>query len=195
MTEEWRPVLGFEGDYEVSRDGRARRVSNAKNTHAGRPLKALPVRGYLRFVFCRDREKTQASAHRAVWEAFNGRIPPGLQVNHLNGDKHDNRLENLAVVTQSENVAWNFRVLGVKPNINPSKGAKNGRAKLAETDIPRIWALRAEGRSQQAIADLLGVSQTSVSRVLLRQTWKENQAKSMTYQASAGAATQAVNTP
>lgn len=41
--------------------------------------------------------------HRLVWSAFNGQIPNGLVINHLNGDKGDNRLENLECVTEEKN--------------------------------------------------------------------------------------------
>jgi hypothetical protein len=44
--------------------------------------------------------------HRVVWEEANGPIPEGLWVDHINGDIHDNRLENLRVVTPRQN-AWN----------------------------------------------------------------------------------------
>ena len=41
--------------------------------------------------------------HRAIWEMFNGTIPKGLQVDHINGTKDDNRIENLQLVTQKQN--------------------------------------------------------------------------------------------
>lgn len=175
--EEWRPVVGFEGHYEVSNKGHGRRISPssvARNTYPGRPLTAHRSRhGYRRFAFSLEGKQKYVPVHRAVWEAFKWKIPPEMQINHLNGVKDDNRLENLDCVTQSENVKWNYRVLGVAPPNNPQRGSKNGRAKLTDADIPRIFALRADGRSQQSIADLLGVSQTSVSRVLLGKSWTE----------------------
>ena len=44
--------------------------------------------------------------HRLVWIVFNGPIPEGMQVNHINEDKSDNRLENLNLMTPSENINW-----------------------------------------------------------------------------------------
>lgn len=173
---EWRPAFGFEQHYEVSSDGRARRTAPGQNARPGRELKAHVIRhGYRRFAYSVGATTTHVSAHRAVWEAFVGRIPPGLQINHKNGVKDDNRLENLECVTPAENTQHSFRVLGKKPNINPNPGSRNGRAKLTEADIPRVFALRAEGRSQQAIADLVGVDQTSVSRILRGDAWKNTQ--------------------
>jgi len=41
--------------------------------------------------------------HRLVWEAFNGKIPKGLEIDHIDHDKHNNKLSNLRLVTHSEN--------------------------------------------------------------------------------------------
>lgn len=174
--EEWRPAFGFEGDYEVSNLGNGRRTTASavkRNTHPGRLLTAHRARhGYRRFAFANEGKKHYVCVHRAVWEAFVGPIPVGLQINHKNGLKDDNRLENLDVVTQSENVRWNYRVLGVAPPNNPQHGEKNGRAKIKAADLDRVRALRAEGRSQQAIADIIGINQTNVSRILRGVAWK-----------------------
>ena len=43
--------------------------------------------------------------HRVVWEMFNGAIPDGLQIDHINGNKSDNKIENLRLATHSENQA------------------------------------------------------------------------------------------
>jgi len=45
----------------------------------------------------------KTSAHRVIWEMFNGAIPEGMQVDHINQDKSDDRIENLRLVNQSQN--------------------------------------------------------------------------------------------
>jgi hypothetical protein len=172
MVETWKPVAGYERHYEVSSEGQARRISPAQNTFPGRLLKPHTARhGYKRFAFAVENTVKHCNAHRVVWEAFVGPIAPGLQINHKNGVKDDNRLSNLEVVTPSENTLHGFRVLGRQGVRNPMPGSKHGNSKLTEADLPKMIALRQSGLSQQKIATLFGVDQTTVSRILLGKAW------------------------
>lgn len=56
-----------------------------------------------------------AYAHRLVWVHNNGPIPKGVEVNHKDGDKTNNRLDNLELVTHAKNIEHSYRVLGGKP--------------------------------------------------------------------------------
>ena len=51
-----------------------------------------------------NRKVTSHYVHRFVWECLKGPIPKGMEINHINEDKTDNRLENLELVTQKENI-------------------------------------------------------------------------------------------
>jgi hypothetical protein len=117
VKEEWRYVSGYGGDYSVSNLGRI--MSNERTDASGHKLKARIMsqtktgNGYMRIAL---RHKHKLFVHRIVAEEFIGRGIDGLQVNHKNGDKTDNRADNLEWVTCSENHKHSFRVLGRKPS-------------------------------------------------------------------------------
>ena len=103
MTE-WKPVVGYEGYYEVSDQGDVRRVKGGKGARLGQCLKPKTSRnGYQEVNLCRSpKEHKMHLVHRLVAEAFLGESE--LHVNHKNLDKADNRLSNLEWVTRSENM-------------------------------------------------------------------------------------------
>lgn len=113
-SEEWRPVPGFEGSYEVSNLGRVRSLDRlvqhaACTRHAayshirrGIVLRPGPTKsGHLTVMLGRD--GGTRFVHALVLLAFIGPPPPGLETRHLNGNEQDNRLSNLAYGTRGEN--------------------------------------------------------------------------------------------
>lgn|SRR5262249_35182292 len=180
MRERWKPIPGYEDCYAVSDRGRVKRIA-----HVGywtkRPPKLLAPRpnkyGYIKFHLCKDGVRKDSVAHRLVWLAFCGPIPRHLQINHLNGDKSDNRLCNLEVCTQSQNAAYSFRVLGrPAPSGGSLVGSQRPSAKLKEADIPRIIALYRTGKYRQKdIGKMYGVSQRMISLITRREYWRHVQ--------------------
>jgi len=174
--EVWKPVLGYEDCYAVSDQGRVKRTAHT-GYWAKRPPKPLAPRpkrdGYVTFHLCKDGIRKDPLAHKLMWEAFNGPIPEGMQINHLNGNKADNRLANLEVVSRSQNMQHAYRVLKIPAPNNPSPGSKNGCAKLTEADIPKIIALYQTGvLRQKDIGALFGVSQRTISLITRREKWR-----------------------
>lgn len=125
--EEWKPVVRYEGLYEVSNLGNVRAVEKLRRgrSRSGREFvyirKAGPLKkilksiGYEQVGLGKRGVMRCELVHRLVAEAF---LPNPLnkpQVNHKNGVKHDNRLENLEWATSSENGLHAYRVLGVVP--------------------------------------------------------------------------------
>jgi hypothetical protein len=174
MSERWKPVPGYEELYEVSNQGRLARIKTRGGRPTWRILKATPGNmGYVRYALVgHNYMRRDLMAHRLAWAAFNGPIPDDLQINHKNGVKHDNRLDNLEIVTQSENTKHAFRVLKVAPNVNPNPGSRNGRAILTEDDIPKIRNLLQSGVSQTEAGRIFGVHQTVIGRIALGKIWR-----------------------
>ena len=76
----------------------------SKKTKKAMTNKVL-VGGYVSNTYKHKNEKLRPRyRHRVIWYYFNGEIPEGMQIDHINGDKTDNRLENLRLVTPKENL-------------------------------------------------------------------------------------------
>lgn len=169
----WKPVPGFVGIYEVSDDGQVMRVA----TH-GRKPRAIrrPVHphkkpnGYYAVDIQRDQDRYRSYVHRLVWEAFKGEIPSGLEINHRDGKRENNHLDNLELVTRSENMLHSFEELS--PSLNRIKGTAHHKAKLTPDDVKDIFRLHAGGTSQRELGRMFGVSKTAIQYVLEGRNWK-----------------------
>lgn len=105
MEEIWNDVLGNDA-YQASDQGN---VKSLNYNHTGKEQLLKPGKntsGYLQVVLCKDGVPKPRLVSLLVWEAFNGPIPEGYEVNHINENKEDNRLENLNLMTRKENVNW-----------------------------------------------------------------------------------------
>ena len=97
--EEWRPVPGYEGKYDVSNMGRVRSYISRSKKHPSPHGVDNASRGYKQVTLSQPRKTIKV--HRLVMLAFAGKS--SLVIDHVNSDKTDNRLENLEYVTPAEN--------------------------------------------------------------------------------------------
>lgn len=116
VIEIWKDIKGFEGVYQVSNLGRVKSLERFRKGANGsletvkeKILKPLIDKGYYQVVLCKQSVQKHYLVHRLVWETFNGQILEGLQVNHINEIKTDNRLSNLNLMTAKENCNWGTR--------------------------------------------------------------------------------------
>lgn len=165
---EWRDVPGYEGVYQVSSTGLVKRIKASKGATTSHVLKprALP-KGYQFVTLCVNSHPKQFYIHRLVLSAFKGDCPPNMEVNHLNGNRSDNRLENLEYVTHFENVQHTVHVLK-----NHRKGEEAGGAILNPNQVREIRGLWKRGVKQRDIALRYGVDYRTVWNIIHSKTWR-----------------------
>jgi hypothetical protein len=172
--ESWRPIPGAEGYYSVSDLGRIRSEPVPERTlgrQRGRILTpSCDSNGYPSFkIIIPGRRPKNLKVHRAVASAFLGSPPSGMQVNHKNGDKTDNRSTNLEYVTCRENIhhCWRTGLHGT----DHCQGEANCQAKLTTEDVKVIRQLY-PSVSLGKLATQYGVTKSNISCIVRRRTWK-----------------------
>lgn len=168
--EVWRDVPGYEEFYEASNRGRVRtKMRRLRGYPAGSLLKQSPVPdGYLTVTLIRDGSQKKLYAHQVVMLAFVGPAN-GLDVNHKNGVKTDNRLENLEYSTRTENIYHARDVLQVGFG---TRGEAHHAVKLTEQQVRIIRRRCAEGESSADLGREYGVTSSNISAIRTRRSWK-----------------------
>lgn len=146
-TEKWKPVKGYEEYAEISNYGQI-------HYYAGKSIKYPDERwtygsdnkttGYLRASF----GGVNKGVHVWVYLTFVGDIPKGYEVNHIDENKHNNRLDNLNLMTPSQNINWGTRNARVaealrgrkRPDISAAKRGKH-YPKVAAAKSKAVQAL------------------------------------------------------
>lgn len=162
VTENWRPVVGFEGLYEVSDLGRV------KGLLSGRVLRPGVQRrgGHLVVALVKAGARSTRTVHRLVLEAFVGIRPPGGVCRHFpDRNPANNCLLNLRWGTQKQN-GEDMTVHGTS-----AKGSRNGASKLTELNVRDIRALRDAGASIKEIAARFSVSRVTANEICAGRRW------------------------
>lgn len=164
MSEEWRPVVGYEDRYSVSSEGRIR-IDFGWNK--GKMFKQQPIAmgNYLGVRLSRAGKATNLRVATLVCESFIGPKPgPGYEVNHKNGQHRDNRAENLEWVTKREQEDHAIA------NDLHKFGEQHHAHKLTEQEVREI---RAAPRGARLNLDVkYGVSKSTIVAIRTRHTWK-----------------------
>lgn len=118
--ETWKDIPDYENLYQVSTLGRVRSAKTLK------PLvPQISDRGYLRVRLTKNKQRKTARVHRLVAYAFIPNVDMKPEINHINGNKTDNRVCNLVWVSKSENQKHSYRVLNRKPSMLGKFGSDN----------------------------------------------------------------------
>lgn len=170
--EEWRPVVGYEGRYEISSEGRVRAwIPRYRERPPVTPRILCPNHGiagrYDGVTVCDGHGgQRKRTIHQLVAEAFCGARPPGAEVRHLDGNPTNNHADNLAWGTRLENMA------DAKRHGTMQHGADRHNARLTDLDVVHVRQLSDAGLGRRELSLMYGVSCACIGHVVRRDHWK-----------------------
>jgi hypothetical protein len=160
MTEEWRPVYGFEDYFLISNLG------TVKTLNPSARVKTLAHwatdRGYSMVTLWANGERKHRSVHSLLLEAFVCPRPPGNVARHRDGDQSNNALENLEWGTYRQNH------FDKKRHGTFQEGERHGMSKLTDAIVRYI---RTSGKSIGELAKEYGVSEQAIYHARTGKTW------------------------
>lgn len=160
----WKDVVGYEGRYKVSNQGRLMSIIN-------NPLiisLCLNYKGYECAVIRKNNVAKTIRVHRLIAEAFISNPLNLPQVNHLDGNKANNSLDNLEWSDNSGNQKHGYK-LGLKS----STGEKNGNCKLNTEKVKKIREMYDTKQYKQAdLAKMFNCTEGNISAIVIRRNWK-----------------------
>jgi hypothetical protein len=178
MREVWKPVVGFEGFYEVSNRGRVKSLAReirAKSRWGKyqffsireRVLAVTPDKdGYHCVMFSRGGKRSCKKIHRLVLETFDGPPPPGMQCRHLDGNLLNNTPNNLKWGTSAEDWADRF-----KHDVH----ARGDRMRTAKLSNAKARFILRSSLPHKELAKKFGVHHNLIGKVKRREIWKHVQ--------------------
>lgn len=170
MKEIWKEYPYADLKTEVSNLGRVRTWYHyGKRLDEPRLKKLSNTRGYRSTSIKVKGKLTDTRVHRMVAEVYLPRVKDKDLVNHKNGVKDDNRVENLEWCTQSENSRHAYDT-GLGDN---GCGSTCNSSKLSEKHVIEIFKLRSEGLTQREIGETLHVAKTTIAAILSGRSRKE----------------------
>lgn len=172
--EEWEDVVGWEGFYQVSSQGRVRSLDRLitqksrwglqSRTMKGKNLKIFScTNGYLFVSLSRPGTKIKSYlVHRLVALSFLGEPPAGYEVCHINGIRTDNRAVNLRWGSRKSNHADKIT------HGTDSRGEKNPMCKLSSENVMKI---RNSTLTLKELSNIYGVTESTISEIKNGKSW------------------------
>jgi hypothetical protein len=181
-SEIWLPIPSLNNLYEASNFGRIRRSANDKRRKSITPGHILKQQinkrnGYL-IVTARPEINKQVNirVHRIIAEAFYGKCPEGFVVNHKDGNKENNCIENLEYVTPAQNNQHALDNKLRKPadmKEKSPKGENHYNSKITIKEVINICKIRKEtNMGSRKMEKLLGISKGTINSIIYGKSWK-----------------------
>lgn len=163
-NEIWKPVVGFEGKYEVSNIGRVKSMNYRGHGNVNILKPSVNHAGYLTVILTVNWKKHKKRIHRLVYEAFIAPLPSYnpqksgntyFEVNHIDEDKTNNKPYNLELVTHTENVRYGSAIKRKSAKQINGKKSKKVYQYTLDGVLVKVWPSLSEvvrsGISKQAV--------------------------------------------
>jgi hypothetical protein len=168
--EVFKDIKGYIGKYQISNLGTIKTLDRLDSL--GRFKKSVILKttldhdGYVRITLNGDSSKKKNfSIHRLVMETFNPISEKSLQVNHIDGNKQNNNINNLEWITGKKNVIHSLQI-GLRPS-----GEDHPNAKLTNFQVKQIPELQKQGYSLHTISKLYGVAYSTIKNINAKRKW------------------------
>jgi hypothetical protein len=161
-----KPVEGYEGRYSVDELGNV--YSDKKGKRLAWGSKDYPNVRLFKFGIGRCMH-----VHRIVAETFLSKPEGAVEVNHKDGNKRNNRVDNLEWVTKSQNILHSVRVICTLHSRWPRlTGEEHGMAKLTDASVKSIRIERAAGSGLRQLAQKYEVACSTIWSICKGHTWR-----------------------
>lgn len=124
--------------------------------------------GYVKTVLTDKKGEFNATLHQIIWVSKNGSYDSKFEINHKDGNKQNNSLSNLELVTRSENIKHAFRM-----GLRKHGGTSWWGSKFTSDTLKELFRLRKQGWSQKELANKFNIDQGAISKTLAGKYYKE----------------------
>ena len=183
-NEEWRLIPWSNGLYYASNLGRIKRIESVvRNQPEGKEnvghrkvggnilSQKTKKNGYMEVnMYIAPQKSKMCHVHRGVYFSFNPNADQSMHINHIDFNRSNNNIENLELVTCSENMRHSSMAGRSKRKV-VRLGESATNSKLSNEDVLKIRELHKQTRAISNISKMFGIGKTQVQRIVKRQSW------------------------
>jgi hypothetical protein len=174
-NELWRYVANTNNRYLISNEGRLLTTGYKGGSKPSIMKPAKDAKGYYRTMLLINGKFSTIKIHRVVAQTWIENNENKIQVNHINFNRDDNRVDNLEWVTPKENTLHSYNAGRIKKPIctNFVKGEEIGTSKLTEKDIVEIREkFKPRVYTREMLGKEYGVAAATIKDIILKKSWK-----------------------